>query len=129
MSLVILTTCRSFFPFLFFLLVPFCSFAFSVNSNVSVCLLPARRLTRLGLRAGLCPTLLYPEDPETPETTKVTRRPLQAGVSLNKQQPGLMHPAPAVDYGNRSQDPSEWERTDLEVIMLAVIDLITCCCS
>lgn len=42
-----------------------------------------------------------------------------------------MHPAaaPAGDYGNRSHDPSEWERTDLEVIIFAAIDPITCCCS
>lgn len=81
LSLVILTTARSFFHH--FVVIPFYSVAFSVNNIVSV-FASARLLTRLDLRVGLCPTLLYPEDPEMPETTKVTRRPLQPTWSFFK---------------------------------------------
>lgn len=68
-----------FFLFLFILLL-------SASTITFVCLLPSRRLTKPGLRVGLCPILLYPEDPETPETTKVTGNLYnQDGVPLNKQ--------------------------------------------
>lgn len=113
-----------FFNFLSFLLL-------SASTLTLACLLSARRLTKPDRRVGLCPTLLYLEDPETPGTTKVTGRPLQPDESSSKQTTTLrrcfQQRLRLLRDVNRSHDPSQWERTDLEVILAAAIDLIMCC--
>lgn len=46
------------------------------------------------MRVTLCPTLLYPEDPEMPRTTKVRARPLDLTFAVK----GLIHTSAQIFF-------------------------------
>lgn len=66
------------------MLVIYKPFVFLLNPH-SICTFPffPSHSKRLNLRVTLCPTPLYPEDPETPRTTKVRKRPLDLKFSVS----------------------------------------------